>query len=117
MWKLFLIVLRKKLLIFWAILRPEPLATRLLIKRCITIEATKAETLSLTGRTVSFIPVLRDFHTYKYNEEENKRLSSNLEQDEQEMNQLAENVIVDNIGLPIVVAVTKVCLLCTSACL
>ena len=58
-----------------------------------------------------FISVLRDFHSYKYNEltdESSKRLSTNLEQDEAEMSQLAENVILDNIGLPIVVAVTKV---------
>lgn len=57
------------------------------------------------------ISVLRDFHSYKYNElidEGSKRLSTNLEQDDAEMSQLAENVILDNIGLPIVVAVTKV---------
>ena len=41
-------------------------------------------------------------------DEGSKRLSSNLEQDETEINQLAENVLVDNIGLPVVVAVTKV---------
>ncbi|XP_066927107.1 cytoplasmic dynein 1 light intermediate chain 1-like [Clytia hemisphaerica] len=66
-------------------------------------------TLNISAKILNELEkqVLRDFHMYKYNDEENKRLSSNMEQDEQEMNQLAENMIVDNIGLPIVVAVTK----------
>ena len=52
-----------------------------------------------------------DFHSYKNietAEEGSKRLSANHEQMEEELNQLAENVIIDNIGLPITVVVTKV---------
>jgi len=58
-----------------------------------------------------FFPVLRDFYNYKLvetHEESNKRLSVNQDQEDEEITQLGENVIVDNIGLPVVVVVTKV---------
>ena len=39
-----------------------------------------------------------------------KRLSSNLEEDDntEDLNQLGENVLVDNLGIPLAVVVTKV---------
>ena len=58
-----------------------------------------------------FFSVLRDFYNYKLvetNDESNKRLSVNQDQEEEEITQLGENIIVNNIGLPVVVVVTKV---------
>lgn len=61
---------------------------------------------------------MKDFQAYKdvdVLDEAAKRLSSNHEEDDEELNTLGENVLVDNLGIPIAVIVTKVPLLFLSS--